>query len=158
MFDNRHLTSDNWHQMSDIKHLKSDTWSQTPDIRCLILDLMSDVQCLIFDVRCLMSNFDAKCLMSDVQCRIFNVQWLKSDVQCPTSNVSCLISISDCRCLKFNAWLRSSEAEVRFRSSLPSCIKLRLIYHSFQYQWKGKWSILQWPRPNNNKGAGCPVL
>ena len=150
--------------MSDIKHLKSDTWSQTPDIRCLILDLMSDVQCLIFDVWCLISDFRCQmfnvwCPTSDVGFSMSNVWSLMSNVRHPMSHV--WFSISDCRCLKFNAWLRSSEADVRFRSSLPSCIELRLIFYSFQYQWKGKWSILQWPRPNNKKkkkGAGCLVL
>ena len=83
---------------------------------------------------------DVLCLMSDVGFSMSNVWSLMSNVRHPMSHV--WFSISDCRCLKFNAWLRSL---------LPSCIvELRLIFQSFQYQWKGKWSIPQWPRPNNN--------
>ena len=165
MFDIRHLKSDFRHEISDIrqqtdiKHLTSDNKHQRFDIYltsnigqqtlivqdnswCLMSNvwfLMSDVWCLIFDVRCLMS--DVRCLMSDFQCPMFEV-W------CPMSHV--WFSISDCRCLKFNAWLRNSESDVGFQSSLPSCIELRLIFQSFQYQRKGKWSILQWSRPNDN--------
>ena len=114
---------------------------------------MSDVQCLIFDVWCLMSDFRCQmfnvwCPMSDVGFSMSNVCSLMSNVRHPMSHV--WFSISDCRCLRFNAWLRSSESDVGFQSSLPSCIELRLIFQSFQYQRKGKWSILQWSRPNDN--------
>ena len=87
---NQHLKSDNWNQASDITRLKSDTWHQTSDIRHLKSDVYNLHLIQTFKIKRLMTDFWYQ--TSDVWFQMSVIRCLLSIVWYQTSDNMCLIS------------------------------------------------------------------